>query len=109
MSTKNYENSFSLDSRTQDQFRKRKDMVKRDVLSKERVERYKKYITFFRLNPAIFIQKYFGIHLHPYQVLIIWVLQRSTLGYIVASRAAAKTFMIAVWSLTLAVLYPGIK
>lgn len=109
MSYKNYEDSYRKDTSTQDVFRKRKDMVKRDVYSRDRIERYKRYITFFRLNPAIFIKKYFGIHLHPYQVLMIWILQRSTLAYIVASRAAAKTWLIAVWSLTLAVLYPGIK
>lgn len=109
MSYTNYQNDFIKDSSTQDVTRKRKDMVKRDVYMTERMERYKRYITFFRLNPTIFIKRYFGIHLHPYQVLMIWVLQRSTLGYIVASRAAAKTWIIAVWSLTLAVLYPQIK
>lgn len=109
MSYKNYEDSFRKDTSTQDVFRKRKDTVKRDVLSKERRELYKKYITLFRLNPTIFIKHYFGIHLHPYQVLMIWMLQRSTLAYIVASRAVGKTWIIAVWGLTLAVLYPGIK
>lgn len=109
MSYKNYEDDFRKDSSTQDVFRQRKDMVNRDVFSKERKERYKRYITLFRENPAIFIKHYFGIHLHPYQVLMIWMLQRSTLAYIVASRAVGKTWLIAVWSLTLAVLYPGIK
>jgi hypothetical protein len=109
MSYKNYEDEFRKDSSTQDVFRQRKDMVNRDVFSKERKERYKRYITLFRENPAIFIKHYFGIHLHPYQVLMIWMLQRSTLAYIVASRAVGKTWIIAVWGLTLAVLYPGIK
>ncbi len=84
-------------------------MVKRDGLNKEKKERLKRHITFFRLNPHIFIKSYFGIHLYPYQTLMIWVLQRSSLAYIVASRAIGKTWLIAVWSLTLSVLYPGIK
>lgn len=109
MSYKNYEDEFRKDSSTQDVFRQRKDMVNRDVFSKERKERYKRYITFFRLNPNIFIKHYFGIYLHPFQRLMIWVLQRSNLAYIVAARSASKTWLIAVWSLTLAVLYPGIK
>lgn len=83
--------------------------VTRDVFSKERKELYKRYITFFRLNPHIFIKRYFGIRLYPYQVLMIWVLQRSTLGYIVASRAGAKSWIIALWALTRAVLYPQSK
>lgn len=104
-----YKDEFRKDSDTQDVFRKRKDMVKHDVLAKEKQDRYKKWIGFYRANPHIFIADYFGIRLFPYQILMIWILQRSNLAYIVASRAAAKTWLIAVWSLTLATLYPGIK
>lgn len=109
MPYQNYEDSFRKDSSTQDVMRKRKDMVRRDSFSKERRERYKRYITFFRLNPSIFIKEYFGIHLHPFQILMIWMLQRSYLAYIVASRAVGKSWIIAVWSLTLAVLFPQIQ
>jgi len=80
-----------------------------EQLDKEKRERYKKWITFFRLNPHIFIEDYFGIRLYPYQKLVIWMLQRSNLFYWVAARAAAKSFLIGIWALTLAVLYPGIK
>lgn len=108
-SPRHYQDNFRKDARTDDVFRKPKDMVKHDVFSEKRKEQYKKYITFFRLNPVLFIKHYFGIKLFPYQILMIWVLQRSNLGYIVASRAAAKSWIIAVWSLTLAVLYPGLQ
>lgn len=84
-------------------------MVRSKTIEDERRERYKRWITFFRRNPHRFIEFYFGIKLHPYQILIIYALQKSNLAYIVASRAAAKTWIIAVWTLTLAVLYPGIK
>jgi hypothetical protein len=107
--SEHYQNDIRKDSKTNDPFRKRKDMVKHDVLSEERKKKYIRWISFWRLNPHRFIQDFFGIHLYPYQVLMIWILQRSNLAYIVASRAAAKTWIIAVWSLTLAVLYPGIK
>jgi hypothetical protein len=104
-----YQDDFRKNAKTDNVFRKPKNMVKQSVLEGERKERMKRWITFFRRNPAYLIRDYFGIVLHPYQILIIWVLQRSNLAYIVASRAAAKTWIIAVWSLTLAVLYPGIK
>lgn len=109
MAIRNYANDYVIDSKTQDEFRKRKDMVKRNTIADDRREQYKKWITFFRRNPHRFIETYFGIKLFPYQVLMIWMLQKSNLAYIVASRAAAKTWIIAVWSLTLAVLYPEIK
>ena len=85
------------------QFARQKDMVLHKTLEGERKERMKRWITFFRRNPHRFIVDYFGIKLHPYQVLMIWALQKSNLAYIVASRAAAKTWIIAVWSLTLAI------
>jgi hypothetical protein len=84
-------------------------MVLHEQIDGERKERLKRWITMFRRNPHKFIELYFGIKLHPYQILMIWVLQRSNLAYIVASRASAKTWIIAVWALTLSVLYPGIK
>jgi hypothetical protein len=108
-SVRPYQNDFRKNAKTDDIFKKPKDMVKHDILEGERKERMKQWIHFFRQNPHRLITEYFGIHLHPYQILIIWVLQKSNLGYIVASRAAAKTWIIAVWALTLCVLYPGIK
>src|SRR5689334_19345073 len=102
----NYNRKASV---TQDATQKPKDMIRRDSFTKEREERYIEWITFYRRNPHRFVEDYFGIKLFPYQVLMLWILQRSTLAYIVASRAAAKSWLIAVWALTLAVLYPGIK
>lgn len=104
-----FQNNYRKDSKSQDISIHPKSMTKSSVIEGERKERLKRWITFFRRNPVRFISDYFGIKLFPYQMLMIWVLQRSNLAYIVASRASAKTWVIAVWSLTLAVLYPGIK
>jgi hypothetical protein len=104
-----YQNDTKKYSKTGNIFRTPKDMVRHEELDAKRGERQKRWITFYRRNPHRFIEDYFGIHLYPFQVMMIWVLQRSNLAYIVASRAASKTWIIAVWALTLAVLYPGIK
>jgi hypothetical protein len=84
-------------------------MTKHEQLSFEKKERMKHWITFWRRNPHRFVETYFGIKLYPYQYLMLYVLQKSNLAYIVASRATAKTYMIAIWAVTLCVLYPGIK
>jgi hypothetical protein len=94
---------------SQDPFIRPKSMVLSKDIDAQRKERLKRWITFFRRNPHRFITEYFGIKLYPFQVLMIWILQRSELAYIVASRASSKTWLIAVWALTMAVLYPGIK
>jgi hypothetical protein len=104
-----YKNKELKNLSSQNEFLRPKSMTKSSVLEGARKDRLKRWITMFRRNPVRFIQDYFGIHLHPYQILMIWILQRSNLAYIVASRAAAKTWIIAVWTLTLCVLYPGIK
>lgn len=104
-----YKNQERKNLSSQNLFIQPKSMVRAEDIEEERREQMKKWITFFRRNPHRFIETYFGIKLYPYQILMIWVLQRSNLAYIVASRAAAKSWIIAVWALTLCVLYPGIK
>ena len=104
-----YSPDFNKNAISNDVFKQPKVMVRSKVLEGERKERMKRWITFFRRNPARFAETYFGIALHPYQVLIMWVLQRSNLCYICSARASAKTFMIAVYSICLAVLFPGIQ
>ena len=108
-SARPYKNAQRKDMTSQDPFRKPQSMVLHQTIEGERKERMKAWITFFRRNPHRFIESYFGIRLYPFQILMIWVLQRSNLAYIVASRAASKTFIIAIWAMTLCVLYPGIK
>jgi hypothetical protein len=104
-----YQNKEIKNNHSKNPFLRSKNMVRQEILEGEHKERMKRWITFFRKNPVRLIFDYFGIHLHPFQVLMIWVLQKSNLAYIVASRAASKTFIIAIWAMTLCVLYPGIK
>jgi hypothetical protein len=104
-----YKNQTSKNATSQDLFVRPKEMVRNNKIEGEKKDRLKRWITFFRRNPHRFVELYFGIKLFPYQIIMLWVLQKSNLAYIVASRASAKTFMIAVWALTLSVLYPGIK
>lgn len=78
-------------------------------INEEKTERLKRWITFYRRNIHRFIQDYMGLHLYPYQIIIIWMLQNSSTFYAVASRASAKSWLIAAYSMARAILYPGIK
>lgn len=104
-----FQNDLRKNANVRNDFIRPKDSVRAKAIEGKRKERMIRWITFFRRNPVFFIRDYFGIKLHPFQILMVWALQRSELAYIVASRAASKTWIIAVWCLTLAVLYPGIK
>jgi hypothetical protein len=108
-SSRPFQDDYRKYANSDNVFKKPKDMVRHEVLDQKRRENIKHWIGFFRQNPHIFCEMYFGIKLYPYQILMLWILQRSNLAYIVASRATAKSFIIAVWALCLAVLYPGIQ
>lgn len=63
--------------------------------------------TYYRRNMHRFAIDYFGFRLHIYQILILWAMSWSRLIVVIASRAAAKSYIIAIYSCCRAVLYPG--
>lgn len=63
--------------------------------------------TYFRRNMHRFATTYLGLQLHWYQMLILWALSWCRLAVVIASRAAAKSFIIAVYACCRAILYPG--
>lgn len=65
------------------------------------------WITFYRRNIHRFIEHYFGIKLHWYQILWIYFMSICDTFVTIASRASAKSWLIAVFALARAVLYPN--
>lgn len=106
-SYKNFENSFKKDSRTGDVFRKRKNMVLSKDISEDRRERQILWITFFRRNIHRFIIDFMQIRLYPYQILWIYLMSISPFFVAVASRSAAKSFIVACFVVAKSILYPG--
>lgn len=88
---------------------KRSTPKKQEELNREKIERLKLWITFYRRNIHHFIIDYMGLNLYPYQILFIWMLQNSSLFYSVASRASGKSFLIALFSIAKCILYPNSK
>ena len=62
--------------------------------------------TFFRRNLHRLATDYLGIKLHFYQAIILYFMGISQLIAIIASRAAAKSFVIALFSCCRAIAYP---
>lgn len=65
------------------------------------------WVTFYRRNIHRFIEHYFGIKLHLYQILWIYFMSICDTFATIASRASAKSWLIAVFALARAVLYPN--
>ena len=99
-----YQNNFSKYAGNSDQFRAPKTMIK----DKERTEQWQNNIidwaTYYKRNLHRYIQHYFGVDLHLYQ--IIWLYFMSiTEGFVtIASRASAKSWLISLLALARASL-----
>lgn len=74
--------------------------------NKRRADLFIQYVTLFRRNYDIFVEKYLGIKLFLYQKMVMHFMGISTCFVMVAARALAKSFMIALWACTVAILYP---
>jgi len=75
----------------------------------ENVERIMAWVTFYRRNPGRFVEHYFGIILHLYQHIILYLMEFYPSFCIVAARSAAKSFLIAVFACKEAILRPGAR
>ena len=73
------------------------------------VERTIDWVTFFRRNITAFIENYLGVSLHLYQVIFIHLMSLCTTIWLIAGRATAKSFLIALYSVAYCILYPGSK
>lgn len=74
-----------------------------------RVQKLMDWITFWRRNPSRFVQYYFGITLHLYQHIILFLMDIYPSICLVAARSAAKSFIIAIYACKEAILRPGAR
>lgn len=65
------------------------------------------WTTFFRRNIHRFATDYLGIKLHLYQVLMMYMMGVSRFIVVIASRASAKSFIIALYACCRCILYPN--
>lgn len=75
--------------------------------SPKHVEQFLMANTFYRRNLHRFAKDYLGLSLHLYQAIILYLMGISNFIVIIASRAASKSFIIAIYSCCKAILYPG--
>lgn len=106
-SHKNFENDFRKFAGGSDKFK----APDSGVSEKERTSNWEDniidWVTFYRRNIHRFIQHYFNVQLHLYQILWIYFMSVSDSFITVASRASAKSWLIALLALARACLYPN--
>jgi len=73
------------------------------------VEQLIMWTTFFRRNLHRFAQTYLGLSLHPYQLILLFLMGISEMFVWIAARSCAKSFVIAIYACCKAILYPNCK
>lgn len=73
----------------------------------QNVDHLMQWITFFRRNLHRFVKDYLGITLHWYQMIMIYLMGINDFIVVIASRASAKSFVIALYACCRCILYPN--
>ena len=82
---------------------------KQKDLQKEFEENIIDWCTFYRRNIHRFIEHYFGINLHFYQKIILYLMNLCPLVVVVCARAVSKSFITALYACAICVLKPNSK
>jgi len=102
-----YENDFKKYSGHSNQFKAPKSMIKEKDRNELWQENLIDWITFYRRNIHRFIQHYFGVQLYWYQIIWIYFMSISESFVTIASRASAKSWLIALLAYARGSLYPN--
>jgi len=71
------------------------------------VDHFIQWVTFFRRNLHRFAIDYLGITLHWYQIIMLYLMGINQFIVVIASRASAKSFIIALYACCRCILYPN--
>jgi hypothetical protein len=103
----NYKDSYrKRASKKNDQFSAPKRMTLAKDIDEQRRNNLIDWCTFYRRNIHHFVSHYFGIKLHFYQKIWLYLMSTRDSFVAIAARASAKTWLAGVLACARAVLYP---
>lgn len=86
---------------------------KRDGLSPNKRERLdegvKIWVSFYRQNIHRFVADYLEIQLKPFQVVLLYMIERNLKSCLITTRGLGKSWLIALYCCCRCILYPGQK
>lgn len=65
--------------------------------------------SFYRANPHRFAEEYLGLPIKTFQKILLWAMNFFDNFYFLAARSLGKTYLVAVFAVIRAILYPGSK
>lgn len=90
-------------------FERPKSMVRAKHVDEETRRKRIDWITYYRRNVHRFVQHYMQVQLYPYQIIWIYLMGVFDAMVAIASRAVGKSWLIAVFAVARAILYPNSK
>ena len=84
-------------------------VMKSDEMTRDFEEKIIDWCTFYRRNIHRLVEHYFGIDLHLYQKIMMYLMNLCPVVVLVCSRAIAKSFLTALYACAVCVLYPNSK
>lgn len=67
------------------------------------------WCAFYRANPHRFCKDYLHLNLHLFQIILIMMMNWSSVTVFIGSRGIGKSFLSAVFCVVRCILYPGTK
>lgn len=67
----------------------------------------KVWAEFYRKNPHRLSVDYFGLSLYPFQLILLYLMDKYTFFLWIASRGIGKSYLISIYCIIRAVLYPN--
>ena len=80
-----------------------------DDFTPEMLDQYKKWITFWRRNPARFVETYLGLNLYLFQAIMITLMFKFPFVVLLCARAVSKSYTTTIFAVAYCILYPGSK
>ncbi|PEF30282.1 terminase [Bacillus thuringiensis] len=68
---------------------------------------FKIWTAFYRANPHRFAKDYLGVNLFLYQKLLLWAMNKYNFFMYIAARGQGKSYLIALYCVIRAILFPG--
>jgi len=105
-----YEVERNKNTKSKDKFRTGSYQPKKEQTRTERfMEGVDKWTSFYRANPHRFAKEYLGINLKMFQAILLVMMMENNYFMYLASRGQGKTWLIAIFCIIRAILFPESK
>ena len=75
-------------------------------MTKSQEDAFCDWMSFYRDNPHIFAKEFLGVRLFPFQVFLLWAMNKYSFFTYIAARGQGKSFLIAIYCVVRAILWP---